>query len=60
MEINADFNLLKENLNQPIEKLQKRKNNDTAKSGFIVIYAAPASGLTTVLIGLSTYFKFSG
>jgi hypothetical protein len=55
MEINADFNLLKESLTETIKKLQKRKDNDKSKSTFIVLYAGIASGLTTVLIGLSTY-----
>jgi hypothetical protein len=58
MEITADFNLLKQSLNQTIHNLQKRKNNDKTKSTFIVMYGALASGLTTVLIGLSTYSIF--
>jgi len=58
MEINADFNLLKKNLTQAIQKLQKRKDNDKSKSTFIVMYRGLASGLTTVLIGLSTYSIF--
>ena len=58
MEINADFNLLKQSLTETIKKLQKRKDEDKTKSTFIVMYGALASGLTTVLIGLSTYAIF--
>ena len=58
MEINANFNLLKTDLDETIQKVQKRKNEDKTKSTFIVIYGALASGTTTVLIALSTYSVF--
>jgi hypothetical protein len=55
MEFNADFNLLKQNLGETIQKLKKRKSQAKTKSTFIVVYGALASGITTILIGLSTY-----
>jgi amino acid transporter len=58
MEINADFNLLKQNLAETIQKLQKKIKMSKTKSTFIVMYGALASGITTILIGLSTYSVF--
>jgi hypothetical protein len=57
MNIDADLGLLKENLDNEIKKLDSRKREDKLKATFVVTYGAFVSGLTTVLIGLSSYLS---
>lgn len=54
MTINANIKLLKKNLNNTIDKLDKRKDEDKMKTTFAVTYGGLISGLTTILIGLSS------
>jgi ABC-type bacteriocin/lantibiotic exporter with double-glycine peptidase domain len=55
MIINANLELLKDNLNKTISKLEKRKDEDKRKTTFMIAFGGLVSGLTTVLIGLSAY-----
>lgn len=57
MKINASLNLLKEDLNTTINRLEKRKEEDKKKTTYTTAFGGVVSGLTTVLIGLSAYLK---
>jgi hypothetical protein len=57
MEINANLDLLKKELNQSIANLQKWKKKDKSKATFSITYGGIVSGLTTIFIGLSSYLS---
>jgi|APFre7841882724_1041349.scaffolds.fasta_scaffold00965_11 hypothetical protein len=55
MEVNADLDLLKKKIEQTISNFQKWKSEDKRKTTFVKTYGGLVSGLTTILIGLSSY-----
>ena len=55
MDVNADLDLVKSDLDQRINRTNSRRQRDKRKAAFVAVYTGVVSAITTICIGIVTF-----